>query len=181
MKGGAIKFSEAWRKLCTEIFIQEQIIIMISMSHFGVNIYPPNSLSAKIVHEAPLRPRPGGNQKATIPRAWSLRSVEHQFVKCFQTYTHSLYTKSPRPAGLSSPPIGSTAACYRALSCARVSGSSIPWSGQWIAGRLDVSTEHNIVSLIQDPSKTSGDTTQAATDFALPEFAILCLMFKYLC
>ena len=39
-------------------------------------------------------------------------------------------------------------------------------------------TLHNIVSLIQDGLKRSGDTR--ATDFA-SESAILCLMFKYLC
>ena len=158
-------------------------ILMISMSHFCVNIYPPISLSAKIVHLAPLRPRPGGNQgddrhKLISEISWT------PICKMFPNiHTHRVHKLSPAPAParlwlVPPPPVPDT----RQAPPQAESGLGLadPWSSQWIAGRLDVSSQHNIVSHIQDGLKRSGDTR--ATDFASkPESAILCLMFKYLC
>ena len=131
------------------------------MSHFCVNIYPPISLSAKIVHLAPLRPRPGGNQgddrhKLISEISWT------PICKMFPNiHTHCTQTiPGPGPISALIGPVTATPRHSPGASKDTESGLGLadPWSWQWIAGRLDVSSQHNIVSLIQDGLKRSGDT-----------------------
>ena len=162
-------------------------ITLISMSHFCVNIYPPISLSAKIVHLAPLRPRPGGNQgddrhKLISEISWT------PICKMFPNiHTHGVHKLSPAPRSpllsLVPPPpvpcvrpgaelgLGLAARPFRDLD----NGLLADWMSA-ASTTLSVSERTRAREVVTpEHPQISHQPSQPA------EFAILCLMFKYLC